>query len=182
MNFNKKLSELLEVGEYSTVQPSYIIYCDLDGVLTDFESRFEQFTGTHPKAYIDRYGETPFWDLIDNRIGIRFWSKMSWMPEGRVLWSIIEPFGAKILTSPSKHETSRLGKNLWVRENIQPQPQVLFAYSEDKCRYADENSILIDDKDSNILQWEQAGGIGMRCVNGNITPILDSLKALGYKF
>ena len=29
----------------------YKIYCDMDGVLTDFESRFEHYTGMHPQAY-----------------------------------------------------------------------------------------------------------------------------------
>ena len=31
--------------------PPYKIYCDMDGVLTDFESRFDYFTGMTPKEY-----------------------------------------------------------------------------------------------------------------------------------
>ena len=46
-----------------------------------------------------------------------------------------------------------MGKNLWVRNNLNPKPKVIFAYSADKQRYANKNSILIDDKKSNINEW-----------------------------
>ena len=32
-------------------KPPYKIYCDMDGVLTDFEKRFEHFAGMSPKEY-----------------------------------------------------------------------------------------------------------------------------------
>ena len=52
-------------------KPPYKIYCDMDGVLTDFESRFEHFTGKHPQAYEKEYGMEQFWHLIDFKIGVR---------------------------------------------------------------------------------------------------------------
>jgi len=47
----KSLVDLLEAYPIPEVKekPPYKIYCDMDGVLTDFESRFEHFTGMHPK-------------------------------------------------------------------------------------------------------------------------------------
>ena len=57
--------------------PPYKIYCDMDGVLTDFESRFDHFTGMNPQEYERKYGEAQFWHLIDSEIGVRFWVGMN---------------------------------------------------------------------------------------------------------
>ena len=71
--------------------PPYKIYCDMDGVLTDFEKRFDQFTGMNPQEYESKFGTEQFWHLIDNKIGVRFWVGMDWMPQGQRLWDFIKP-------------------------------------------------------------------------------------------
>jgi len=38
----------------------YKIYCDMDGVLCDFDARFEYFGGMSPKAYEAKYGTKKF--------------------------------------------------------------------------------------------------------------------------
>jgi FMN phosphatase YigB (HAD superfamily) len=161
--------------------PPYKIYCDMDGVLTDFESRFEHYSGMLPKQYEEKHGSGPFWYLIDVTIGIKFWSEMNWMPHGQQLWDFIQPYKPDLLTSPSRDNSSRLGKNLWVRNHLNPNPKVIFAYSLDKQRYANENSILIDDKKSNIDQWASKGGIAIRCENGDVNHVIEKLKELGYE-
>ena len=179
----KSLVELLEaypIPEQKEIPP-YKIYCDMDGVLTDFQRRFEHFTGVSPDEYESKYGTPAFWELIDNKIGVKFWVGMDWMPGGKELWEFISKYNPSILTSPSRQNTSRLGKNLWVRNNIDPKPKVIFAYSADKQRYANENAILIDDKKSNINQWAAKGGIAIRCLHGNIGPVIEKLKQLGYE-
>ena len=162
-------------------KPPYKIYCDMDGVLTDFESRFEHYSGMSPKEYENKYGTAGFWNLIDVEVGVKFWVGMDWMPQGKELWNFISPYQPDLLTSPSRDNNSRLGKNLWVRNNLTPKPKVIFAYSADKQRYADENSILIDDKKSNINEWAAKGGIALRVKDGNIAPVLEELKKLGYE-
>lgn len=162
-------------------KPPYQIYCDMDGVLTDFEGRFEHFTGMHPQEYEKQKGLAAFWNLIDVEIGVRFWIGMNFMPQGKELWSFISPYRPHLLTSPSRDNNSRLGKNLWVRNNLNPKPKVIFAYSADKQRYANENSILIDDKKSNINQWASKGGIAIRCKNGDVNHVIEKLKELGYE-
>ena len=180
---NSSIVDLLEaypIPEEKEI-PSYKIYCDMDGVLTDFQKRFEHFTGMSPKEYENKHGTAGFWNLIDVEVGIKFWSDMDWMPEGKRLWNFIEKYNPDLLTSPSKDDGSRLGKKLWVRENLTPLPNVIFSYSKDKQRYANSNSILIDDKKSNINEWIAKGGIALRCKNGNITPVLEGLIKLGYE-
>lgn len=161
--------------------PPYKIYCDMDGVLTDFESRFEHYSGMSPKEYENKHGITGFWNLIDVQVGIKFWSDMGWMPQGKALWNFISPYKPDLLTSPSRDNNSRLGKNMWVKNNLSSNPKVIFAYSKDKQRYANENSILIDDKKSNINEWTASGGIAIRCKDGDVNHVIEKLKELGYE-
>lgn len=179
---NKSLVELLEAYpiQEEREQPQYKIYCDMDGVLTNFEARFDHFTGMHPQEYEKAKGTQAFWNLIDVEIGVRFWVGMDWMPQGEQLWNFIKKFNPSLLTSPSRDNSSRLGKSLWVRNKLSPKPKVIFAYSKDKQRYATPESILIDDKPSNIEEWKAAGGIAFRVKNGDIVPALKGLKELGY--
>lgn len=179
-----ELKELLNEGyplREEKPKPPYKIYCDMDGVLTDFERRFEHYTGMQPKEYEKSKGLAAFWNLIDVQVGVKFWIGMPWMPQGEKLWNFIRPYQPDLLTSPSRDNNSRLGKNLWVKNNLNPKPKVIFAYSKDKQRYANENSILIDDKKSNIDEWASKGGIAIRCKDGNVEHVLQKLKELGYE-
>mgnify|MGYP001198818074 FL=1 len=178
-----KLIDLLEAYPLPEVKekPPYKIYCDMDGVLTDFESRFEHYTGKHPQVYEKEFGLESFWHLIDVKVGVGFWVGMDFMPRGKELWDFIKPYQPDLLTSPSRHNNSRLGKQLWAKNNLSPKPKVIMAYSKDKQRYATENSILIDDKKSNINEWAAKGGIAIRCKNGDTGHVIDKLKELGYE-
>ena len=195
---NTSIVDLLEAYPLPEIKEvlDYQIYCDMDGVLTNFEKRFyDKVNEVGPKYYplkdikkVERpkdfeklFGLDEFWKLIDVHVGVSFWIGMPWMPRGKELWDFISKYNPKLLTSPSKDNGSRLGKNLWVRNNLNPKPKVIFAYSADKQRYANENSILIDDKKSNIEEWKAAGGIAFRVEKGDITPALQGLKELGYE-
>jgi len=195
---NTSIVDLLEaypLPEQKEVPP-YKIYCDMDGVLTDFEKRFHQKLNeigpdyypmkdiqkvVKPKDFEDIFGIEEFWNFIDNIVGVAFWVGMDWMPQGRELWDFIKPYQPSLLTSPSKNNASRLGKNLWAKNQLSPKPRVIFAYSADKQRYANENSILIDDKKSNIKEWIAKGGIAFRVKGGDIGPAIQGLKELGYE-
>ena len=179
----KSIVELLEaypIPEQKQV-PKYKIYCDMDGVLTNFEERFEHYSGMHPQEYEKSKGLAAFWNLIDVEVGVKFWIGMPWMPQGKRLWEFIQPYKPDLLTSPSRDNASRLGKQLWAKNNLNPKPKVIMAYSKDKQRYANENSILIDDKKSNIEEWIAAGGIAFRVRKGDISDAINGLKELGYE-
>lgn len=188
-----KLADLLL--EESDFTPKYQIYCDMDGVLTDFETRFVtllQQEGpkyyskaviaqvTRPKHFDKLEGTEEFWKFIDQYIGLEFWSGMEWMPNGRELWNFIQPYGPKLLTSPSEDNTSRLGKRLWVKENLTPAPEVLFRFGDAKSDFANENAILIDDKPSNLEAFASKGGIALEVKDGEIQSVINALRELGY--
>lgn len=185
----KSLIELLEA------YPTYQIYCDMDGVLTDFENRFVEMLRqegpkyyskevinqvTRPKHFEALEGVGEFWNFIDNHIGLEFWSGMNWMPNGKQLWSFIQPYNPIILTSPSRQNTSRLGKRMWVKEHLTPAPPVEFRFGDAKSDFANEKAILIDDKPSNLQAFAAKGGIALEVKDGEIQSVINALKELGY--
>jgi 5'(3')-deoxyribonucleotidase len=188
----KSLKELLLTEE--DYYPNYQIYCDMDGVLTDFEKRFVDELRregpkyypkevinqvTRPKHFEKLEGQTEFWKFIDG-LGPDFWSGMEWMQNGRALWSFIEPYNPIILTSPSRQNTSRLGKRLWVKEHLQPTPPVEFRFGEAKSDFANENAILIDDRPTNLAAFASKGGISLEVKDGEIQSVINALRKLGY--
>lgn len=169
--------------------PKYQIYCDMDGVLTNFDDRFITLLKKYGKDYYSKdiiqqvntpddfqklEGKSEFWKFIDEYMGPDFWSGMEWMPRGESLWKFIVPYNPKILTSPSRNNASKLGKRLWVSENLTSNPEIIF--SNKKEEFAKENSILIDDKPSNLSSWKEKGGIAIPCVNGNTASVIKTLK------
>jgi len=189
----KSLKELLLTEEDYT--PKYTIYCDMDGVLTNFEKRFVDMLRkegpkyfsketiaqvTRPKHFEAIEGATEFWKFIDQYIGLSFWSEMEWMPNGQELWAFIQPYQPIILTSPSRENTSRLGKRLWIKNHITPAPPVEFRFGSAKADFANENAILIDDRPSNLAAFAAKGGIAIECKDGDVQSVINQLKELGY--
>jgi hypothetical protein len=167
-------SELKE-QERELEKQKYSIYCDMDGVLTDFDSRFEYFGGMPPKEYESKYGTKKFWELIDEEVGIRFWVGMSWMPDGKELFNYIKPYNPTILSAPSRNNVSRLGKRLWVKNNL-PGTKLILASAENKPNYSEKNHILIDDRKDTIEKWIAKGGIGIYHTSAKSS--IDQLKDL----
>jgi FMN phosphatase YigB (HAD superfamily) len=153
----------------------YKIYCDMDGVLCDFDKQFEQYAKMSPKAFESKFGTDKFWELID-KIGYIFWSKMPWMPDGKALWSYISKYKPNLLSAPSQKASSRYGKRLWVSENV-PGAKLILADREKKQNYSKKNSILIDDRPDTISEWNAKGGIGI--LHTSATNTIEKLKELG---
>jgi len=178
-----KISEIVMLTEEDVVPP-YKLYCDMDGCLTDFDKRFFDLTGMKPDDYENKYGENQFWNFIDVETGIKFWSEMEWTNRGHDLWEFISQFQPELLTSPSKHNHSRVGKAIWVKNNLKPLPKINFKYSKEKHDFATPTSILIDDRKSIIERWNKAGGIGIHHPKNtmNIEPIKEKLNKLYNEF
>ena len=155
----------------------YTVYSDMDGVLVDFENRFKRFSkDIPPQKYEDKFGKEKFWDLIDNQIGVRFWAGMPWMSDGKQLWDYIKNYTPILLSSPSRSNSSRLGKRIWRKINL-PSTKLILAQADKKQNYATPNSVLIDDRESNIDQWIKAGGIGI--LHTDTASTINKLKKLG---
>jgi len=175
------LNELLNEG----MSDQYQIYCDMDGVLCDFEKRFEHFSGLTPEEYKYRaerefgpkIGIQKFWELIDDQVGIRFFRGMSWMPQGHELWDYIKNNNPTLLTAPSRNDVSVEGKKLWVEDNLGDYP-IIFKQAHEKPELAGPNKILIDDREDTILSWRARNGIGILYTGDTEATILE-LKKMG---
>jgi hypothetical protein len=153
----------------------YKIFSDMDGVITDFNNRYKNYAGMMPAEYEKKFGKDKFWELADKE-GVAFWVGMPWMEDGKEYWNYIKDYDVELLSSPSRSETSRLGKRLWVRNNL-PGIKLTLAQAYNKRNYAAPNHILIDDRESNIEQWREKGGIGI--LHTSAANTIQQLKALG---
>ena len=163
-----KLKELLEEVENN----KYTIYCDMDGVLVDFDKGYKDLTGKLPKEA----GDGPeFWEPI-HKSGAAFWIKLKWMSDGRTLWDYINKHNPILLSAPSKEESSKIGKRVWKKNNL-PDTKLILTPAKFKQKYSGENKILIDDREDNIQQWKDKGGIGI--LHTSAADTIKQLKELG---
>lgn len=141
------------------VSEKYIIYCDVDGVLANFDKGFKELTGYLPKDYEVKFGIDEFWKAIPEDT-TKFWAELEWMEDGKQLWDYIKKYNPMLLSAPSRAETSKLGKKEWVAKEL-PGVKLILKGAKYKHEYAKPHSILIDDRKDNIERWKNAGGIGI---------------------
>jgi hypothetical protein len=162
----------LKEAEQKKTLSNPIIYCDMDGVLVDFEKGYKDLT-TEDASY--KTDPNKFWAPI-TKAGASFWIKLEWMPDGHELWDYIEKYNPTLLSAPSREESSRIGKHIWVKRNL-PGIKLLLKSAERKQEYATPNAILIDDRKDNIDRWNAAGGIGIHHTSAAKT--IEALEKLG---
>ena len=176
-----KLADLLLTEEEQNPKPKGKLFCDMDGVLTDFTGRFDHYFGMHPNEYKEKKGEGGFWSAIAP-IGQIFWEGMEWTPHGLQLWEHIRDFNPTLLTAPSEEQSSRDGKVEWVNRELTPIPPIIFRQALEKhleCSGPDD--ILIDDREDTIQRWVDAGSVGIyHPENGDPSNVIIRLEKLGY--
>lgn len=142
-------------------KPKYKIFCDLDGVLTDWNGSFEKISpGKTMDDWKDEGKESEAWDLIHEN-GKEFWEDMKWTTDGKKLWEFLKRFSPTILSSPGQENVEEVVKfkNAWLdREIGKDQPRII---DRDKQNYADDRSVLIDDTEGNLERWSGADGTGI---------------------
>jgi len=149
------------------------LYCDMDGVLVDFDKGYKKLTGNDLNG--EHRTDTDFWDPI-NKAGYDFWINLEWLGDGKRLWKYIEKHNPKLLSAPSRQEDSRVAKLDWVYKEL-PGVDLILRSAKNKKEFAAPKSILIDDRIANINDWREAGGIAIHHVNTKHT--IDQLKSLG---
>jgi hypothetical protein len=167
--YESSLKSLLEMGKSTR----FNIFCDMDGVLCDFEAQFDHYYGTTPREYAAAKGPEILKNAIDD-IGVKYWSEMPWFPGAQKLWQYIGDYSPSILSSPSKFKYAEQGKLMWIKNNLSPQPKdIIFEQTGQKHivlkDYEPRNSILIDDYYRNTIPWKEAGGVGIRHTDADKT-------------
>jgi len=178
----------------------YQIYCDMDGVLVDFEQGAVDYITEKIKAgeaedlrkaikreYItkgDLSGVGKNKDVRDYmykqlKDAADFWENLPWTHNGPKLWVAIASYNPNILTTPMGYG-SEIGKQAWIDKNLYPAPKKVFM-SHDKYQWANNSSILIDDWEKNTIPWADHGGVALLYEDNNIEKTLSRLQELGFE-
>lgn len=153
----------------------YTIFCDMDGVLVDFEKGYTELTNTIPTKSFN--GKAEFWEPI-SKAGAQWWANLDWMPDGQELWRYIKKYKPNILSSPSQDPSSKVGKEAWLKMNLQNSYKKAYFYNRsNKQLFSDKNRILIDDLPQTIDEWNAKGGIGI--LHTSAANTIKELKKLG---
>jgi len=171
------IEELNMLQQYQSEMPvqstdQYVIYCDMDGVLCDFEKQVEKFCN-QPFQMVDR---SRMWEVIDRTD--EFFFNMDWLPGGKELWAFLRPFKPIMLSSPGLGNRSRTAyiadqKRRWVQNNLGIDRVIV---DHDKHRYAARTHILIDDMTKFIRAWHKMGGIAI--LHTSVENTIRKLKLL----
>lgn len=140
------------------------VFCDMDGVLTDFLPHFEEYDGRNLMdiSKSESYAATRV-------LPIEFWSNMPWMMDGKTLWKFLTNHfvNLHILSAPTrdKEHKSEIGKMEWLTKHgiVDQLGEKNIILDEQKHKHIKSKgtSILIDDRDVKINKWEDHGGVGI---------------------
>ena len=143
------------------------IYCDMDGVLTDFVKAANKVTGLDWEGLRTNQD----WDTI--RDTPNFWANMPWKGDGKKLWR--------------QDPNCKPGKYRWLSKNLglNNSARINLVRRKQKQDYVRVNhsgkmgvAVLIDDYPKNITEWTAKGGIGI--LHTNTSSTISALKRLGF--
>lgn len=149
-----------------------MIYFDMDGVLADFNSRKIEWCEKHkltPPVNVlytnmtqkQKEDAKKFWQSLT----ISYWTEIKPLEYKQTYrWlsdlSLKHKLGIISNIPRTGRKTATQGKAVWLTRNFPGLFSEIHITIFDKSYYA-EGNILVDDKPSNIVSWEKAGGIGI---------------------
>jgi hypothetical protein len=147
----------------------------LDNTLTDFDKAVAELMGVKLDRAKDWGNDHKMWAKIDEA-GEEFWSEMDWQPGGKELWEALKEYDPTILSSPTRHESSKTGKKIWVKENLGADVPVILESKKEKI--ASPDALLVDDRRKILDKWIEAGGVGVlhRDVGKTIEKVRDLMS------
>jgi FMN phosphatase YigB (HAD superfamily) len=176
----KKTPNLLDL--YEAIRP-YTIYCDMDGVLCNFDKGYEDLTGISTDE-ANKQSKSNFWGLFRSKLQEKnikekdFWANLEWQPGGKELWSYIQQYNPNILSAPSvdfnlpsdqrlspEYNQAIQGKKEWISKNLSGVGKEIFVPAPQKATFSNSKSILIDDMEKNIQSWRASGGKAIHHTN-----------------
>jgi phosphoglycolate phosphatase-like HAD superfamily hydrolase len=139
------------------------IYVDMDGVLCDFEKRYTELFDISPKETRDNKSFNGYFDkFVDNSE----FANLDWMPGAPEAVSYLNKLTVPIeilssTASTERHDKIAPQKQLWLQTHNIGYKQNFVPGKQHKHKFATPDSIIIDDTESVIRDWNEAGGIGI---------------------
>jgi hypothetical protein len=167
------------------------IFCDLDGVLADFDTGMATRCKKSVK-YIKSLPQKSMWFLMNKYPDI--FADLPLMPEANYLWKTLLPYKPVILSGCPKSKISQESKIKWCSANlgsnylhvksvaeIDANPgynyYIILTSTTKKPEFASEGAILIDDRKIIDNEWEEAGGIFFHYDGSNAEDIIKTIKS-----
>lgn len=149
---NEELRQILSEKLARGTLPNTIIFCDLDGVLANFNEGVKKRFNKTP----DQLSSGVMWGVINK--STTFFEKLPWMPRGRELWDQIKQYDPIILTGIPRSSTAVEQKRRWCARELGKDIHVITCSTKNKANYCIKNSILIDDRIDILDEWNLKGG------------------------
>jgi hypothetical protein len=148
------------------------LYLDMDGVLCDFEKRFTELYGKDALGARDRKNFTTNWPnfIMDGNF-----ESLEWFPGGKELLDFIQnetDWEVEILSSSGGerfHSEVAAQKVVWLCDKGIPYKANIVPGRKHKTAYATPETILIDDTEDIIVNFNAAGGLGILHKDANET-------------
>lgn len=152
------------------------LFLDCDGVLADFDTRFEELSGKDPATYEDTYGTKAFWKVVMS--DPQFFTNLPLMPGAIDLVEAVRHLKPIILTGCPQGSWALPQKQYWRYKHFPDLPMITCA-SKDKYMFMipNKHNIIIDDWNKYQHIWEENGGTFILHTS---TP--ESLKQLSYHY
>ncbi len=144
------------------------LYCDLDGVLADFEGEIKKITGKYPDELLDRSDVYRIMTITP-----RFFRYLSWTDDGEELWSNISYLYPIILTARATSVRTCIEDKVdWCAEKLGPEIPIKIVNSTmDKIHHCLPGDILIDDRIKLQEGWINRGGVFLHYQNNRLETL-----------
>ena len=162
------------------------IYFDMDGVLADFDKGVNELCHMSASSQNEKYDEG-YDDLMWKRIREidHFYDRLDLMPGAKEMFDLLYgKYGdrSEILTGIPRPErgivTSAEDKGAWTRRKLSDKLKIHTVSRKDKKQYCiGPGTILIDDQERTIREWQETGGTGI--LHRNPAPTLAGRKQMG---
>lgn len=141
------------------------VYCDLDGVLADFDVGVRNILGRGPDEIYAEGGRAvgQMWGTLAAQKG--FFSELPWMADGQQLWKFLAEehdsgrISLSILTGTPRGRWASVQKKHWCATRLGANIPVEVCMKRDKPLRSSLGQILIDDAADQRVPWESKGGI-----------------------
>lgn len=156
------------------ISQKYKIYLDLDGVVANWAKQFEKISGVPVEYYEQQHGKEKRYQFV-HKNSPDFYATMPLTKDASVLLNFLNNLPVEILSHATDAE-AEAGKLTWLKNNKITHKPNLVRNREDKAKFANAESILIDDRPDTIQQFNSAGGIGI--LHTNATDTINKLKEI----